>query len=1382
MGVVWKVIPAAAGTRTIAHVVRYVVDGQLLERPPGHEFASRVAYASQPTIVDLETGEVSTKAVAIETQGVQSVRTAAIEMEAVAAMNTRLREPPEQHLVLSWREGERPTPEQAFEAGRMALAALGGAEHQYVMALHVDTDNYHLHIVWNRVHPDSYRAVDLYRDYEKLDRACREIELRQGWTHEVGIHAVENGRIERRPYGHEPSVPLGGRGRDMQAWSDERPFADWVQTAAPDLRALLQTGNPSWEQVHARLAEFDLRLERKGSGLVVVDQNDPTHVAKASQIGRFASKNRLESILGPFRADERTFGPAEVPASSRVLERAENSGSQVTPGAALATSAAVEPELAGYGRYLVESDDRRRALRGAELAADSRLLLDDLFSRSATVTSDEFRRAIAADVATLEQAARIWTGLATLTRAGELIALDAPAEVGEADDREGRDGSVRWTTPAILAREAALRDAIDAFASSPRRGTIDVSGEQFAALHLRSSQAAVAQRIFAGESLVVIEGHAGAGKSYVFARVVDALREHVPERTLIGLAQGGQNAAELELTTGMRAMTIASFTRAVRAGELVLNDRTDLVLDEANLVGTFEMHDVVSLAHDSGARLFVAGDTSQLPSVAAGGSFGMLTERVTTTSLDEVVRQHGWRLEAAELARSGNTIARAIEMYARQDCLHDRKTAFDAIEHAVDLWAARSEPYQSRLLLAFRNDDVDALNLEARDRLRARGSVVDGMTVATKRHGDLELGVGDRILFRANEYAELDVRNGMLGTVVSTQDGLLRVRVDGNGAREVAVDPKRYNDFGYGYALAFYSAEGKTADYTVWYATRADFQASAYVALSRSRGDSDVVIAREEFTFGGGRAGRTQDVRENLAFLLRRERTKDFASSYVRRADVPPLRDAQGAAHERTTRFTMLPENGTATAGIRRRADQRRFEQWFTRDVGADLRIALADPSCSWSRVHAILAANNVAAIQSGRGLIYADVSDERWRSKASSLPLRFHLSELEKTLGQFAPTGAPVGSDVAYAFALRDRRLAAEREDRAHGREADRDDHRHQREADRDERRWSHRKVSEHARQPSDELHARFRATRARRIDHAAAWTRQRGDERDRHGAITQEKRAMRERLLARGYGARAAASIATAWAYEQREALRASIVEERSALRATLDPIPAHSWRQFVDNEAASGSAAAQEMQHNPYAWPKSGLDELHTRDAVESTGTNDDPASPTDTAEKEAGGKRDNADQSAERENAATTSPVIESATPSDPAKREIAGLRYKVYENGDVGYRFNDIQSRVFGGDAFRDRGSKVTIEDNFDRAIKAAVGYAKEKWGETPVTLSVNAEQRDRVVREAEKAGLNIKNPELQRELERARADRGKDIFSKAQGRSTTREPSQERSR
>ena len=97
--------------------------------------------------VDPETGEVTQRHVSTETN-CHTMETAWIEMWGTSARSVRVRNPVE-HIVLSWEKGERPTDEQAFEAGRMALDALGMADHQYMFAAHRDTDNDHLHIMVN---------------------------------------------------------------------------------------------------------------------------------------------------------------------------------------------------------------------------------------------------------------------------------------------------------------------------------------------------------------------------------------------------------------------------------------------------------------------------------------------------------------------------------------------------------------------------------------------------------------------------------------------------------------------------------------------------------------------------------------------------------------------------------------------------------------------------------------------------------------------------------------------------------------------------------------------------------------------------------------------------------------------------------------------------------------------------------------------------------------------------------------------------------------------------------------------------------------------------------------------------------------------------------
>lgn len=103
------------------------------------------------------------------------------------------------HFVLSWREGENPTKEQAEQAAQHALKALGMADNQAVFAVHRDKEHHHhIHIVANRVNPETLtlNGPPLY-DYLILDKACREIELMQGWLHDHGPHVVIDGEIHR---------------------------------------------------------------------------------------------------------------------------------------------------------------------------------------------------------------------------------------------------------------------------------------------------------------------------------------------------------------------------------------------------------------------------------------------------------------------------------------------------------------------------------------------------------------------------------------------------------------------------------------------------------------------------------------------------------------------------------------------------------------------------------------------------------------------------------------------------------------------------------------------------------------------------------------------------------------------------------------------------------------------------------------------------------------------------------------------------------------------------------------------------------------------------------------------------------------------------------
>lgn len=63
---------------------------------------------------------------------------------------------------------------------------MGLKQHQIVYGLHADTDNRHLHVVVNRVDPETLRCTEINKgfDIEAGHRAIALIEHHQGWSRE----------------------------------------------------------------------------------------------------------------------------------------------------------------------------------------------------------------------------------------------------------------------------------------------------------------------------------------------------------------------------------------------------------------------------------------------------------------------------------------------------------------------------------------------------------------------------------------------------------------------------------------------------------------------------------------------------------------------------------------------------------------------------------------------------------------------------------------------------------------------------------------------------------------------------------------------------------------------------------------------------------------------------------------------------------------------------------------------------------------------------------------------------------------------------------------------------------------------------------------------
>ena len=99
---------------------------------------------------------------------------------------------------LAWHPSQEPTREQMIASGRDTLKVLGLDGHEAVMAAHNDEAHKHLHIVVNRVHPETGVAAKLSNDRLKLSKWAESYEREQG---EILCHKrVENNERRKNRY------------------------------------------------------------------------------------------------------------------------------------------------------------------------------------------------------------------------------------------------------------------------------------------------------------------------------------------------------------------------------------------------------------------------------------------------------------------------------------------------------------------------------------------------------------------------------------------------------------------------------------------------------------------------------------------------------------------------------------------------------------------------------------------------------------------------------------------------------------------------------------------------------------------------------------------------------------------------------------------------------------------------------------------------------------------------------------------------------------------------------------------------------------------------------------------------------------------------------
>lgn len=493
-----------------------------------------------------------------------------------------------------------------------------------------------------------------------------------------------------------------------------------------------------------------------------------------------------------------------------------------------------------------------------------------------------------------------------------------------ADDRQivrlgDLNGERRYTTPAMISLEKAMLESIEqrkedgrfVIASDHVKVLLDLrlplqatlSDDDFARNH--EQRLAVEHLVLKPGLFQVVEGKAGTGKTFMLGVCREAW-EAAGYRVL-GIALSGVAARSLHEGSGISsdtlAMRLSQFTGKRRyrrhQGQLsrlapgqstdanwkapILDSRTIVVLDEAAMVSTVDVADLVEHCRRRGAKLVMVGDRKQLQAIQAGGALAGVANTVGKVDLQHVVRQKKsphdprpyWAREAVHHFSEGRALE-ALKLYAERGLVTIADNRDAAIWHLVQDWSLHGmERPAENVILAATNAEVDRLNVLC----QAARHVMHGRAPKSIRIGSEHVVEGDQVLFTRKSRL-LGLENGDRGNVVGIdrQREVLTVQLN-NDQRQVFVPLKEYQDLRLGYATTVHKAQSATFEnvFVLAGGMMQDLHLS-YVQASRAKDITRFYVDRLE-------AG--EDL-IGLATQMNRSHAKEFAHD----VEHPPAGDA----------------------------------------------------------------------------------------------------------------------------------------------------------------------------------------------------------------------------------------------------------------------------------------------------------------------------------------------------------------------------------------------------------------------------------------------------------------------------------------------------------
>ncbi|MDA5555802.1 relaxase/mobilization nuclease domain-containing protein [Shimia sp. MMG029] len=300
-------------------------------------------------------------------------------MRATAELSRGVKKPV-YHLPISWPPEEQPPKEVQMQVAETLLADLGLSEHEQLIVAHDDGDCPHIHIVVNRVHPESGRAWnpwrDVYRIMESLERQEKEL----------GFRIVDRPDLEELRKGEKDPDRKRKASREEKLRADregDKPLAKWSETEMRRIRSDITShfkDATSWVDLEARLKAHGLHLKRAGQGFRITDGE---HFMILSKVGKHARQDRLENRFQETWEDYEIdqdlarevtdqLEPPDAERPESILDELDNDADRQRAQGKAESEARVKHALLATNRYAYFRDREKRAIEAAQRHAKDR--------------------------------------------------------------------------------------------------------------------------------------------------------------------------------------------------------------------------------------------------------------------------------------------------------------------------------------------------------------------------------------------------------------------------------------------------------------------------------------------------------------------------------------------------------------------------------------------------------------------------------------------------------------------------------------------------------------------------------------------------------------------------------------------------------------------------------------------------------------------------------------------------------------------------------------------------------------------------------------------------------------------------------------------------